>query len=464
VPANALSRPASTTARVRVTTDTPPTIINVPLVDELRISQALWDSVQKTLTVSAESGAFLASATPATQTATNADCAVPCLTLDGYGLPTRDASGAAIDFKLKTIAGEKYAVMGTVIPNVHIPPAMVSVSSSGGGRDVQPVMYAGAATGTALLQTDSATTPMNVPVTLPVLANDVGVLALPGLQICTAATGGTCGVPSAATACVANTASPSCTGSGARLSLTADNQVVYSPRLNVGGITETFWYQVSTINGLLRGQVVVSTDAASGPPDAIDDLGLTVVTNTPTSFNVLANDFAPAGIDLTSLVFTQVPCNLTNGVCAATAARFDAAGNLVFTAPSAGSWTLAYTFKDRAGVLANPGVVTVTANAAEVLTVARARWTAPKKVGQPGTLDVNGTSSVALSQPLSLYVPTVASGIQGCLNPTAGTPIGSTVVLANLSYTFPTVSLFTKPTNIYVYSPTLGGCIQAVVQ
>ena len=64
--------------------------------------------------------------------------------------PKTDAAGAAIDFKMKSIAGEKYAVMTAVIPNVEVPPASITVTSSAGGRDSQPVMYAGAATGSAV--------------------------------------------------------------------------------------------------------------------------------------------------------------------------------------------------------------------------------------------------------------------------------------------------------------------------
>ena len=464
VPASGLSKPAATSARVRIISDTPATVLSVPLVDDLRIAQAMWDSTQKTLTVTAESGALLAAMTPATQTADNADCATPCLTLDPYGLPRTDASGARIDFKLKTIAGEKFAVMSTVIPNVTVPPVSVTVTSSNGGRDVQPVMYAGAATGTAILQADVASTGMNTSVTVPVLANDIGVSATPALQICTAATGGTCGVPSAATACVANTASPNCTASGARLTITADNRVTYAPRLNLGGISDVFWYQANTFAAPARAQVTVNVGILNGLPDARDDLGLTAVANVPSTFNVLANDFAPAGVDLATLRMTQVPCNLTSGVCAANAATFNAAGGLVFNAPSGGNWSMGYSFNDRNGVVADQGVVTATVVAAEVLIFTRARWTAPKKAGQLGTLDATGTSSTAQGQTIGLYVPNAATGPQGCNNPTAGTRIASTTVAANGAWAFGATAQAVRPSTVYVYSPTFGGCTQTTVQ
>jgi hypothetical protein len=125
---------------------------------------------------------------------------------------------------------------------------------------------------------------------------------------------------------------------------------------------------------------------------------------------------------------------------------------------------MAYTFKDRTGAVADPGVVTVNVLAGEALTIARARWTAPKKVGQLGTLDANGISSLAQGQTLGLYIPNVASGPQGCNNPTLGTRIATTTVAANASWTFGATALATRPSTVYVYSPAFGGCMQSTVQ
>ena len=354
--------------------------------------------------------------------------------------------------------------MSAVIPNVIVPPRSVTVSSSNGGRDVQPVMYAGSATGTAILQADVASTAINTAVTVAVLANDIGITTIPALQICTAATGGTCGLPSAATACVANTASPSCTASGARLSITADNRVTYAPRANLGGLSDVFWYQANTFGGPARAQVTVNVGILNGLPDARDDLGQTAVAKVASTFNVLANDFAPAGVDLASLRITQAPCNLTTGLCAANAATFNAAGGLVFNAPSAGNWSMGYTFNDLTGVVADPAVVTATVAAAETLIITRARWTAPKKAGQLGTLDATGTSSTAKGQNIGLYLPNAATGAQGCNNPAAGTRIASTTVAANGSWAFAATAQALRPATVYAYSPTYGACTQATVQ
>jgi len=258
-------------------------------------------------------------------------------------------------------------------------------------------------------------------------------------------------------------ATPSCTGSGGRLSLTADNRVVYTPRANLGGLTEAFWYQANTLAGTARAQVTVNVGSLNGLPDARDDLGLAAVVNTPLSVNVLANDFAPAGVDVATLRMTQEPCNLTTGTCVTGAATFNAAGNLIFNATSPGSWSMAYTFNDRAGVTADQGVVTVNAVGAEVLTFQRARWTAPRRAGQLGTLDATGISSVSLGQTIELRTPNAQTGPQGCNNPAAGTLIGRSRVAAG-TWTFTTIALPSKPATVYAYSPTLGGCTQTTVQ
>ena len=463
-PVAAQSRPAAGTARVRVTTDTPVTVLNVPLVDELFIREALWDSSLRTLTVVAESGAYLAAASPASQNASNLDCASPCLTIDSQWLPKKDAAGVDIDFKMKSQAGSKYAIMSAVIPNVTTPPETVTVLSSAGGSDTKPVMYAGVPTGTGLLVADSASTPMNVAVTIPVLANDVGVSATPGLQICTAAAGGTCRVPVAATACVANTLTPECTPSGGRISISADNRVVFTPKANVGGTSETFWYLATTASGALRAPVTVAVGSVSGLPDARDDLGVTVVVGKVSPVDILANDFAPAGVNLASLRLLSGPCQVSTGTCLPGAATFDALGRLVLTLPAAGQWSMQYTFTDAAGVTADPGVVNVNAVASEQIIVQRARWIAPKTAADLGSVDANGTSSIALGQVLELRLPNAATGPVGCNNPTAGTRIAVTTVPAGGAWSFNATALQTRPATVYVYSPTYGGCTDATVQ
>jgi len=455
--------PAFNHARVRTTTDAPPTVVNVPLVDELRITAANYNANTKVLTVTADSGAFLSAPTPAGQLATNALCSTPCLTLDSYGLPTKDALGAAIDFKMKVAATSKFAVATVTIPNVQVPPAFVTVRSSAGGVDSAQTMYLGAAAGTASFQPDSASTAMNVPVTVDVLANDVGVAAVPNLLVCTALTGGTCAVPNPTATCTVGTATTNCTAQGGKLVIGAGNTVTYTPRANFGGVTDTFYYQAATVLGTTQRQRVdVAIGNINGLPDARDDLGNTAVVGQPVTIDVLANDFALAGVNLASLQFTSQPQNLTTGVTGAGSAVFTA-GKLVFTPPSAGTWNMAYTFTDNAGILADQGVVAVNAIGAEVIAVQRALWRAGRAPAL-GTVAVNGTVNIAQGQTLNLYVPNAATGAAGCNNPRAGQLIGSTPVVAGGAYDFGAIALAVRPATVYVFSPTFGGCTQVTVQ
>ena len=454
--------PAFTHARVRTTTDSPASILNLPLVDELRVTAANYNSNTKVLTVTADSGALLVAASPGGQSAATPGCSDPCLVLDAFGLPAADASGAAIDYKMSIAAGAKSALATVTIPNVSTPPGFVTVRSSAGGRDRQQVMYLGSAAGTAVFQPDVASTQMNLPVTVDVLANDVGVAATPNLLVCTASTGGTCGVPSATATCTVGTASASCTAQGGRLALVG-GRVVYTPRANVGGLSDSFYYQAATVLGTTqRAQARINVGLLNGRPDARDDLGNTGIVGKPVSIDVLANDFAVAGVDDATLRITAQPFNLTTGVPGPGAAVFGG-GKLVFTPPSSGNWNFAYTFTDKAGLTADQGVVTVNAIGAEIVTVARARWTLPKAPNL-GTLAVNGTVNVAQGQLLQLRLPNAATGAAGCNAPQLGTPLGETVVLAGGAFDFGAIPIATRPTAVYVYSPAFGGCAQATVQ
>jgi hypothetical protein len=457
--------PAYTYARVRTTTDVPATVVNVPLTDELRITSANYNSSTKVLTVSADSGAFLSSPTPVGQTAAGTACSNPCLTLDSYGLPAATALGVVQDFKLKVPATSKVALGTVTLANVQVPPAFVTVRSSAGGIDSAQTMYLGAAAGTASFQPDSASIPMNVPAFVDVLANDVGVAAVPNLLSCTTGpTGGTCGVPSPTVACTPGVVSTSCTAQGGRL-LIAGNVFTYSPPANRGGITDTFWYQAATVIGTTtqRQKVTVNIGLLNGLPDARDDLANTSVATLPLTIDVLANDFAPAGVNLATLriVTNGDPFDAVTGAQAVGSAVF-VGGKLVFTAPYAGTWNMYYTFNDRTGAIADQGVVAVRAIGAEVITP-RAVWRAGRAPAL-GTIAVNGSVNIAQGQPLQLFSSTTA--VAGCNAPTA-TPgalnLGATAVAGAGGFDFGAIPLAVKPLSIWVYSPTFGGCSQITV-
>jgi hypothetical protein len=122
---------------------------------------------------------------------------------------------------------------------------------------------------------------------------------------------------------------------------------------------------------------------------------------------------------------------------------------------------MAYTFTDKAGVVADQGVVAVNALGAETLAFQRALWRAG--TGTAGTVTANGTSTISLGQPIQLMLP--AAGLaNGCVNPGAGTTLATTLVAVGGTWTFGAITLPTRPSSVYVYSPTFGGCTQTVVQ
>lgn len=448
-------------ARIRTTTDTPPRVVNMPLVDELRITVANYNANTRTLTVSADSGAFLSSASPAGQTASGTACSNPCLRLDDFGLPASTAAGVPIDYKLKVPAGSRYAVASVTIPEVQSPPAYVTVRSSAGGMDTAQVMYVGASTGTAWLQDDATSTAMNVPVSIDVLANDIGVSAVPRLVVCPASTGAGCGVPAAAAVCVPGAPSASCTAQGGRLSLNG-NMVVYTPRPDAGGYTDSFYYHAATAPaGTRRALVSVEVGSLNGMPDARDDLGHTGVVGLPVVLDVLANDFSPGGVRLETLRITSAPVNTDTGasVPGAAAARN---GRIEFTPPAPGNWNLSYTFDNAAGMTADPGVVAVNAVAAEIITVQRARWTDGRPPAS-GTLAVNGLSNIAQGHVLQLRAPNASTGAAACNRPALGQLLGAAKVLAGGAFDFGAIPRTAKPAAVYVYSPAFGGCTQLAV-
>ena len=462
--------PIYTNDQVRLLTDVTPTSQDVALVDEVRVTQAIWNAAAKTLTVAAESGAYLQAVTPTGGTAANSICSIPCLQLDTYGLPLTTAApaSAAIDFKMKTTTTAKSAAASIVIPNVQTPPAFIRVTSSSGGAAVQAVKLASTAAAPAFaFNNDAITLPSGTPANIDVLANDIGVNAVPNLLICTAATAGTCAVPVPATACVTGTASPQCTSIGGRISLVG-NRVQYVPPVNRTGVTDTFWYQAATVVGptsLARAQVSVSLVTVTGAPDARDDINLSSAVNRPITIDVLANDFAPAGVNVGTLAITQQPCNLTTRTCSPGTANFTTtAGKLVFTPPSAGSWNLAYTFTDNTGTVADQGLVAVNVQNAETFTIIQFTGLGvPVYSTTAKTIKANGFLSTGTGKAVQMWLPP-AGVANGCTAPGTGTLLGSVTTGGLGAWTITSSVVATKPATVYFYAPEFGGCSSQTVR
>lgn len=454
VPVVTQATPIYTHARIRTVTDLPVSQQDVKLVDELMITGATYNANTKELKVTAESGAFLQ------QHSAAGTCSTPCLTLDNFNLPARTAAGAVIDFQLKTDGVSKLAMATVTIANVQTPPNAVTVLSSLGGRDTQLVRYSGSSVVTPLLLDDTVSTAMNVPVTIDVLANDVGVAAVPNLRVCYTAAqiSGTASCPLATTAALVNGTALTAQGAALRV---AGNQITYTPPSGRGGITDVLYYQVTTLQNVIspRGKITVNVGNVSGLPDAIDDLNFSATVGRTLTINVLANDFAPAGINVASLTLLGDPVNTPAAGASSVAAPGTAAflnGQLQFTPQAAGSYVMNYSFTDNVGVVANRGVVTVNVLAAEALTgTGRFRT-------RSNALTATGTSTVRAGQVIELR--NASSTANGCANPSALPLLGRSLAVTAVGVwdvaqiTLPAGTV--APTALVAYSPAYGGCTQ----
>jgi len=450
VPAVTQATPIYTHARIRTVTDQPVSQQDVKLVDEVMITGATYNANTKELKVTAESGAFLQ------QQSAVGSCSIPCLTLDSFNLPATTTAGAANDFQLKTDGVSKLAIATVTIPNVQTPPNAVTVLSSLGGRDTQLVRYSGTSVVTPLLLDDTVSTAINLPVSIDALANDVGVAAVPNLRVCYTAAqiSGTASCPLATTTALVNGTALTAQGGAVRV---AGNQITYTPPSGRGGITDTFYYQVTTLQNVIspRGKITVNVGNVSGLPDAVDDLNLSTTVGRALTVNVLANDFAPAGINVASLRLIGDPVNATTLAAAPGTAAF-LNGQLQFTPQTAGSYSMNYTFTDNVGVVADRGVVTVNVTAAEALTgTGRFRT-------RSNALTATGTSSVHAGQVIELRNASTLGN--ACANPSAlpllgrSSPVTAVGVWDVAQITLPAGSAI--PTSLVAYSPTYGGCTQ----
>ena len=467
--------PASTHVRVRNLSD--PAGVqpqNVKLVDEVRITTASYNSATKSLTVAASSGGKLNSVGTATA------CSDPCLKVYGDGLPAE-----GVPLPVATTATTPNGRV--VLANVTVPPESVTVKSSdpginglgGGGSAVRKVDYVGTGNvATVALQPDSAQTFIATPVTFDVLANDVGVAAVPNLALCTTPT-----------ACVASTATVPSTIRTTNGTVTLNGSlVVYTPNATYQGGTDTpFYYRVSTALGTTAtAQVTVNVASLAQGPFA-GNVTVSGVVGKTQLINVVPTAFAPGGIAMDTLRIVPLsnsPFNLTTNQQgpAGSAVFVDEAGTvpcrptaascqLRFTPPDVGAWMIVWDFKTLGGAQATPGRVTVNALPQEALTGVTAQFTAATaRAG--ATLRVTGTSSVAANQRVYVFqnpalCPAGPANLAGTLSP-AGIPVVAAAAPAAggaFDGTLPIAAgtTFTLNQQFAVWEPTFGACTVGTV-
>ncbi|MBC9798457.1 Ig-like domain-containing protein, partial [Sinomicrobium weinanense] len=180
---------------------------------------------------------------------------------------------------------------------------------------------------------DTASTPVDMPVTVPVLDNDVAGNA--PIDPSTVAMG-------------------TMPASGSTV-VNADGTVEYTPDTGFEG-TDTFTYTVKDTEGYTTNEatVTISVGGDNGGLLAVDDTAATPI-ETPVDIDVLANDEAGnAPIDPTTVMLADMPTQGTADV--------DPATGVVTYTPDAGfegDDTFTYTMKDEDGYTSNVATVTV---------------------------------------------------------------------------------------------------------
>jgi len=285
--------------------DAPPIIFPITLVDEVKISQAVFNPATRDLTIKAASRDKLAP--------------LPVLSVPQFPAPnTLDATGTLV----KNIAG------------TTIPPMTVTVSSSKGGTDTVPISVVAQVLPPVAVN-DSAATAKGTAVTISVLANDtsVGTLDPTTVTITAAPPSGATAVPGAA------------------------GTVVYTPPVDFTG-TETFSYTVKDNLGQTSNTATVSVQV-NAPPVAGNDSASAAV-GTVVGINVIANDTASNG----SINSTTVNI-VSAATCGSTSVQ--ANGVVQFTAPGTipagpGTCSFSYVVSDTfvPSQISNVATVTVT--------------------------------------------------------------------------------------------------------
>ncbi len=345
-----------------------------PVTDEVTISQATYDPVTRSLTVTATSSDALAP---------------PALILP---LPGAVDTLSPATWTLSPIAA---------------PPSKVQVLSSAlGSNTYQVTTGTGTPAGIPVAVNDTATTLEDTAVIINVLAND------------TNAAGGT----------VSLVAAPALGTAVVNL----DGSVTYTPALNRNG-ADGFTYRVTvgtTVSNVAS--VAVNITPVNDAPVAVNDVG-GALRGVPNSINVLANDTDPDGLaDLASAII--VTGNPSLGIVAG--ASF-AGGVVTFTPPAttaAAVYTFTYVAVDASGVQSLPALVTVSVSATELIIPAKAIYT--QKTARwvvTGTDSPAAGQTLTIK-----YVDGIfrVNGVCPATSNAAGTTIGTAVVdgLGNWAY------------------------------
>lgn len=391
---------------------TVPAFSQAPVVDQVTITQALFNP------------------------ASGGSLAVTASSSDQNILPTLTASLGGV----MTNAGGTASVTAA---NIVVPPLMVGVTSSAGGRAELEVSTLEGVLGGGNLPfagNDAFTVLEDSPATaFNVLVNDtIG------------------GAPVGATPVTITITQAPALG----VAVVSAGQITFTPNANAFG-NDFLLYTISADGGITQsapGFVAITVTNVNDAPVAVNDaangvggLGISVA--------LLANDTDPDGaadlVGASNVAFVSVvPATLPAPVFTVVG------GSLNFTAP-AGTYTFTYRASDVAGALSNIATVTVTLSGGETLAITRADYIANKRRWR-----IDGTSTVIAAQTVFVTYAngTFADGssavgflvASGTVDPTGLFTIDMTLAGANDPRN-PTATLFSVRPTLIRAATTLGG-------
>jgi hypothetical protein len=359
-----------------------PTSLASNVVDVVKITRAQYDPAQKNLTIDASSS--------------DAVVPLPTLTAVGYG-------------PLAFLAGTNQQL---VVPLVDVPPARVTVKSSGGGADTEPVTVIPATSPVPVAVDDPATTPLNTPVIINVLANDTG------------------GTPPVT---VANLTQPA-NGSA----VTNGTTITYTPNNCFTG-TDTFTYTALDSLGAVSNIATVTVTVTAVPsttPVAVNDGPVGTTQGTPfVDINVVGND--TQGTDSRPLkVFSATQPPAGTGTVQI---NNPSAGFIRYSPPASVFGTITFTYKatnDVCAVSANSATVTVRVNGKPVAN----NVSATTPAGVPVTIalsatDPDGNTPLTYTVTSTPSVGTVTNNGNGTVTYDPGAATNGTTVTFNYTAT-----------------------------
>lgn len=385
---------------------TRPTSTSTPLVDLVKVNTARYSWADRSLRIEAVS---------------SDEVNVPDLMAEGYGRLSKNGISQSL-----------------TIPDLAQPPAFVTVKSSAGGNDREPVKVVGAAPDPGdpdqlpVALADSASTLAGAgPLSIDVLINDSD--------------------PAGGTLSIVDLTQPAAGQGSVSINGT---QLIYTPPANsTQAFTASFSYRVENEQGLRSLPALVSVSVgvppANQPPVAVNDSASAVAGSGAVLINVLDNDSDPEGSALSVVNLTQPAAGQGSASISGTQVSYTPPASV----PTALTASFSYQAQDAQGATSAAATVTVQVSPAPVqenFTVTTA--TAQLRLGNRVTWTFDGTTSQIANNNVTVQV----TGVNGMIN------VGTARVLANGRWRILTTGTQLPSANPVATITTSAGTVRSV--